>query len=193
MTEFSNLFCSHFSVVQTPLPFPLFLPSAAWQSVPQRVHSRGSRSHSDKQARGTANVTTAATYSMKHGSVPTFKDQSPTFMIIPDRERHKAGDAGGHSDRCWAPGYIAKNQPSLLGRFTMPISIVLGSRRTGRSRWIDTNRLYASRLSLIAFTLPASVEGGCKRIPGFMCSDSRDAATAVKISLPIRYSLLWRC
>ena len=94
-------------------------------------------------------------------------------MILRVRECHKAGDAGGHYDRCWAPCYIAKNLKSLLGRFTMPISIVLGSRRTGRSRWIDTNRLYASRLSLIAFTLPASVEGGCKRIPGFKCRTQR--------------------
>ena len=77
-------------------------------------------------------------------------------MITRDRERHKAGDAGGNSDRWWAPSYIAKNQKSLLGRFTMPISIVLGSRRTGRSRWIDTNRLYASgilgRLHPIGFS-----------------------------------------
>ena len=176
----------------SPLPFPLFLPSAAWQSVPQRVHSRGSRSHSDKQASGTANVllySMALTYSMKRGSVPTFQDQSTTFVIIRDRERHKAGDAGGHSDRCWAPGYIAKNLKSLLGRLTTPISIVLGSRRTGRSRWIDTNRLHASRLSFVAFTLPASVEGGCKRIPGFMCSESRDAARAAKTSLSMIYSL----
>ncbi len=28
--------------------------------------------------------------------------------------------------------------------------------------------------------LSAPVEGGCKRIPGFMCSESRDAARAAK-------------
>ena len=34
--------------------------------------------------------------------------------------------------------------------------------------------------SSIAFTLSASVEGGCKRFPGVMCSESRDAVIAAK-------------
>ena len=47
------------------------------------------------------------------------------------------------------------------------------------SRWIDTNRLQASGI-LVNFTPRLQLRGGVERIPGFMCSESRDAARAGK-------------
>ena len=56
------------------------------------------------------------------------------------------------------------------------------------SRWIDTNRLPASGI-LVNFTPRLQLRGGVERIPGFMCSESRDAARAVKIESLITFIL----
>ena len=70
-------------------------------------------------------------------------------MILHDRECHKARDAGGRYGRS-RPRSVLDAQGVAVG------SIRTGSTLPGSS---------------IAFTLSASVEGGCKRIPGFMCSE----------------------
>ena len=56
------------------------------------------------------------------------------------------------------------------------------------SRWIDTNRLHASGV-MVNFTPRLQLRGGVELTPGFMRSESRDAARAVKRALSITFIL----